>query len=331
MPDSASLRIDSPTAPADGLGAARFAALVRAGFAARPQRTLPPELFYDAVGSALFEAITLTPEYGLGRADARLLRTHARAIIGGLPSPLIVAELGSGSARKTRWLLAALAAREPVRYFAIDVSSAALARCRAELAGIADHVHLVESNFHDGMRAVRAARRSGERLLVLFLGSSIGNFDRGEAAAFLSSLRRGLRAGDALLLGADLERRPLRLLAAYDDAAGVTAAFNLNLLARINRELGGRIPLRDFAHQVRYDVQQHRVEMHLCARREVEIEIAAAGVHDRLRAGDTIWTESSYKYDEIELQALAGVAGFARAERWVDGEWPCAEMLWLAA
>lgn len=318
--------------PAGDRRQAQFAADVRAGLSHRPQRTLPPQYFYDAVGSALFEAITQTPEYGLTRADERLLRRHAEAILALLPGPLLLAELGSGSARKTRWLLEVLARREPARYFPIDVSGAALARCRAEIGDVVKGVSIrgLETTYLEGLRQVAPPRRGAERLLVLFLGSSIGNFDRDAARDFLATVRAVLQPGDAMLLGADLEQRPSRLRPAYDDAAGVTAAFNLNLLARINRELGGRIQVRGFQHEARYDAAARRVEMHLRARRAERIEVPLAGVDDELSAGETIWTESSYKYDRDEVRALAAATGFACVAQWVDPDWPFAETLFVA-
>lgn len=325
MPDFAWSKTD---AQAGATGPrAQFAAAVRAGFSRRPQRTLPPQYFYDDVGSALFEAITHTPEYGLGRADERLLRRHGGEVGARLRPPLAIAELGSGNGRKTRLLLAAMDGRRAARYCPIDGSAAALARCREAVAGLAGAVVPIEAGYLEGLQTAAAARREAETMLVLFLGGSIGNLDRRAAAEMLAEMRRLLRAGDWLLLGVDLERRPERLLAAYDDAAGVTAAFNLNLLARINRELGGRIPLRAFSHAARYHAGERRVEMHLEAREAVEVVVEAAGVHDRLQAGETIWTESSYKYNREEVRVMAENAGFACEAQWVDGEWPFAENL----
>ena len=211
---------------------------------------------YDELGTALFEAITLLPEYGLTRAEERLLRRHAGVMLEHLPPPLVVVELGSGSGRKTRWILEALAEREPVEYFPIDISSAALVRCHQELGNLgAVSMVGLEKSFLEGLQEVAARRRPDQTLLVLFLGSSIGNFDSPAAEHFLREIRRCLNPGDALLLGTDLEKSVSDMLLAYDDPMGVTAAFNLNLLARINRELGGDFRLRHFEHDVRY--QEH--------------------------------------------------------------------------
>jgi uncharacterized SAM-dependent methyltransferase len=177
---------------------------------------------------------------------------------------------------------------------------------------------------------VVARRRPGETLLVLFLGSTIGNIDRPGAAAILREVRRLLLAGDRLLLGADLEKPEERMLLAYDDPTGVTASFNLNLLGRINRELGGNFQLRNFAHEARYHRPERRIEMHLrslCAQR---VAVEAAGVEVELGRNETIWTEASHKFLLHELPEMARAAGFRSEARWVDQEWPFAEALWMA-
>ena len=241
-----------------------FALAVRGGLGKAVQRELPSRYLYDELGTALFEAITLLPEYGLTRAELRLLRRHAGAMVEHLPPPVAVVELGSGSGRKTRWILEALADREPVTYFPIDVSAAALLKCRQELGhlGAVSMVGL-ERSYLEGLQEAAARRRPGQTLLVLFLGSSIGNFDPPAAEQFLRDIRRHLKPGDALLLGTDVEKSIRDMLLAYDDPTGVTAAFNLNLLARINRELGANFALRHFTHDVRYQDTERRIEMHL--------------------------------------------------------------------
>jgi len=274
---------------------AEFASEVRAGLTRPGQKELPSKYFYDEVGSALFEVITLLPEYGLSRADERLLRDHAEAMVRPLlSSPVVVAELGSGSGKKTRWILEAIARREPTTYYPIEISPAALAQCVKEL-GQLERVSVVgvERAYLEGLASVVAERRAGQRLLVLFLGSTIGNFDRGPAQQFLGALRRGLQPGDALLLGADLVKPLEQLLRAYDDSLGVTASFNLNLLARINRELGADFDPRAFEHIARYDEIERRVEMHLLSRRRQEVSIPGAGCSVLFSEGETIWTESS--------------------------------------
>ncbi len=301
-----------------------FAAEVYAGLTAEGQKTLPCRYFYDEVGSALFQAISALDEYGLTRADDRIVRAHAADVIGMLPAPLSVIELGSGSGAKTRWILEALGAREPAHYYPIDVSGAALAACRRELGEIAA-VTPFEESYLDGLRAAVCRRGPGRCFLVLFLGSTIGNFSRPEAEEFLRRVRDCLRPGDALLLGTDLEKAEARMLAAYDDAAGVTAAFNLNLLARINRELGGEFVVRSFAHEARYNRDERRIEMHLRARKRQRVRVRGAGVDILVARGETIWTESSHKFRAEEIGEIAGRAGYRCAAQWVDEEWPFAE------
>ena len=227
-----------------------FATDVREGLTRPGQKELPSKYLYDNVGSALFEVISVLPEYGLTRADERLLRRHSADIVSRLKSQVLVAELGSGSGRKTRWILEALTRRQRITYCPIEISPTALARCESEL-GQMEYVSIVgfERPYLDGLLAAASRRHENEHLLVLFLGSTIGNFDRDAGERFLAEVRRILYPGDALLLGTDLEKPLPQLVAAYDDATGVTAAFNLNLLARINRELdanfdlGGQIAL----------------------------------------------------------------------------------------
>jgi L-histidine N-alpha-methyltransferase len=258
---------------------AEFAGDVRSGLTKPGQKELSSNYFYDDVGSALFDAITLLPEYGLTRADERLLRQHAEAMVRPLlPAPVVVAELGSGSGKKTRWILESLARRQRITYYPIEISPSALAQLSVEL-GQLEPVNIVglEGGYLEGLTFVAANRGPGERLLVLFLGSTIGNFDRPAAEQFLAEVRRRLHPGDALLLGADLVKPLEVLLPAYDDSVGVTASFNLNLLARINRELGADFNLRAFSHLVRYDEVERRIEMHLVSRRRQEVSIPGAG------------------------------------------------------
>jgi dimethylhistidine N-methyltransferase len=310
---------------------ADFAAGVRQGLTKLGQKELPSKYLYDEVGSALFEVICLLPEYGLCRAGARLLERHAEEIAELLPLPVAVAELGSGTGAKTRWILEALARRQPVNYFPIDISGSALWRCSQELGQI-DSVSIVgfEREYLDGLVGVAARRNEGEHLLVLFLGSTIGNFDRPAGAAFLQSVRGILYPGDALLLATDLEKPVLDLLLAYDDPAGVTAAFNRNLLARINRVLGADFDLAQFRHLVRYDENERRIEMHLCAKRAQTVDIRAADLRVTLQAGETIWTESSHKYRCAEVIEMGERAGYRCAAQWVDAEWPFAQTLFFA-
>jgi L-histidine N-alpha-methyltransferase len=308
-----------------------FAADVRRGLGGAGQKQLPPKYFYDDLGSALFDAITLLPEYGLTRADERILQACAGEVVNSFSHDLAVAELGSGSGRKTRLVLDALRRRQPeTRYFAIDVSPAALERCRRELDGLA-RVEPLQCGYLDGVRHIVACRRPHEQLMVLFLGSSIGNYDRESATSLLEGLRGYLQPGDALLIGADLVKPAEILLPAYDDALGVTAAFNRNLLARMNRELGASFDLSTFDHVARWDERELRVEMHLRSRSAQTIPIPGAECEARFSAGETIWTESSCKYRIADLQEMAKRAGFAFEAAWTDAEWPFAECLWRVA
>src|SRR5438270_9403334 len=206
-----------------------FAEEVRAGLTKAGQKELPSKYLYDDIGSGLFEVISHLPEYGLTRADDRLLRRHSEEIVSRIAGPAVVAELGSGSGTKTLWLLEALSRRQRTFYHPIEISRAALLRCQQELRDI-DSVSILgfEREYLDGLVEIAAHRKRGQHLLVLFLGSTIGNFDRASGMEFLRSIRRVLIAGDSLLLGTDLQKPDYQLLRAYDDELGVTAAFNLN-------------------------------------------------------------------------------------------------------
>jgi dimethylhistidine N-methyltransferase len=242
-----------------------------------------------------------------------------------------VVELGSGSGRKTRWILEALADREPVVYFPIDVSAAALVKCRQELGNLgAVSMVGLETSYLEGLHEAAARRRSQQTLLVLFLGSSIGNFDRPAADHFLGEIRRHLQPGDALLLGTDLEKSVGDMRLAYDDPTGVTAAFNRNLLARINRELGGDFLLTNFAHEVRYQPTDRRIDMHLRSTRTQSVSIRAADFTCTLREGETIWTEACHKYRIEEIPEIARRTGFRCEAQWIDAEWAFAENLFIA-
>ena len=333
MPDFGALRTDGLSARLHGLPThvEVFARAVREGLSKPGQKELPSIYLYDEIGTALFETITLLPEYGLTRADERLLRRYAPTILEHLPPPVVVAELGSGSGGKTRWILEALARREPVVYYPIDMSPSALAKCQHTLSSLGSvSVVGLEKSYLEGLSEVAARRRMGETLLVLFLGSTVGNFDRAAAERFLCEIRQRLLPGDALMLGTDLEKLVSDLLQAYDDPAGVTAAFNLNLLARINRELGADFVLHNFAHEVRYDADERRVEMHLRSKQKQTVRVPAADFTCTLQTGETIWTEACHKYVVEEIPGMARRTGFVCEAQWVDGEWPFAENLWLA-
>jgi L-histidine Nalpha-methyltransferase len=310
---------------------AEFSSDVVVGLSHAGQKELPSKYLYDEVGSALFDVICLLPEYGLSRAGMRLLQRDAHEIVSLLPTPVLVAELGSGSGQKTRLLLQALSKRQRVNYYPIDISGSALSRCQQEI-GQMDQVSIVgfESAYLEGLQEVAARRREGERILVLFLGSTIGNFDRPAGDQFLREVRRILSEGDALLLATDLEKPIAQLLLAYDDAAGVTAAFNLNLLARINRELGADFDLRQFEHVARYDECERRVEMHLRSKAWQRVTIQAARQRFYLREGETIWTESSHKYNPEDVVRMGERTGFRCEQQWFDADWPFAQNLFFA-
>ena len=308
-----------------------LASEVREGLCRPGQKELPSKYLYDEVGSALFEVISVLPEYGLTRADERLLQRHSTEIVSRLKSHVLVAELGSGSGRKTRWLLEALARRQRTTYCPIEISPTALARCENELGQI-ECVSIVgfERPYLDGLLAAAARRSENDHLLVLFLGSTIGNFDRDAAERFLTEVRRILFPGDALLLGTDLEKPLPQLLAAYDDPIGVTAAFNMNLLARINRELDADFNLQQFRHEARYNAAEQRVEMHLRSLRDQIVTIPRSQCRVSFLKDETIWTESSHKYRAADIPVMAHRNGFRCDSQWIDTEWPFAESLLVA-
>jgi L-histidine Nalpha-methyltransferase len=307
-----------------------FAEDVREGLGKSGQKELPSKYLYDDVGSALFEVITKLPEYGLTRAEERILRKHSEAIAERLASHGMVVELGSGSGRKTRRILEALARRQPTTYSPIEISPAALESCERELDDLA-HVSIVgfETEYLDGLRRAVARRKPGEGVLVLSLGSSIGNFDRAAGEDFLRKIRRELVPGDALLLGTDLEKSPAQLIPAYDDSLGVTALFNKNLLARINRELAGNFDLSQFEHVALHNARERRIEMHLRSLENQIVSIEGVNIRTTLRRDETIWTESCHKYGRREAWEMAQRTGFNCVAQWLDHEWPFAENLFV--
>jgi L-histidine Nalpha-methyltransferase len=307
-----------------------FAADISRGLTKEGQKELPSKYLYDTLGSKLFEAICELPEYGLTRADERLLRAHAQEIVQRIPGDVVLCELGSGSGRKTRWILEALSRRRHTYYFPIEISPTALAECRRELADI-DSVGIVglEREYLDGLLEVAARRREGQRILVLFLGSTIGNFSHPADVSFLSDIRTILQPGDSLLLGTDLEKPVPQLIDAYDDPLGITAAFNLNLLARTNRELEAGFVLSQFEHFARFNSGTRSVEMHLRSLRKQSVAIRKVDLAVAFEEGETIWTENSHKYSLQEVARMAEVAGFDCEAQWIDHEWPFAESLFM--
>jgi dimethylhistidine N-methyltransferase len=300
-----------------------FAADVRRGLGGRP-KVLPPKYFYDALGSQLFEAICQLPWYPITRAETALLARSAREMVEPFGGGLFdLVELGSGCGEKVAVLARALQGREePLGIHLVDISAKALELSRSTLSRL-EHVIVAGhcAPYEAGLRALAAERRSGGGArLVLFLGSNIGNFDPGAAAALLGEIRAALRPGDGLLLGADLVRSEAELLLAYDDPLGVTAAFNKNLLLRINTELGGDFDLGAFDHRAAWDARASRVEMHLVSRRPQAARIEAAGITASFEEGETIWTESSYKYTPESIAALGRRAGLGRKRQWIEEE-----------
>jgi dimethylhistidine N-methyltransferase len=300
-----------------------FADDVRAGLSASP-KALPPKYFYDALGSVLFDAITLLPEYYPTRAEREILRMNAANILGHVPKPLRMVELGSGSATKTRLLIEAAIARQGrLHYLPIDISETVLEQSSMELLAVYSSLR-VSAYVSDYATALGALKRDGDEwsddthTLVLFLGSTIGNFNAGEERVLLKRIRGVLRVGDSFLLGADLKKSKNVLHRAYDDPTGVTAAFNLNLLGRINRELGGQFNVGTFAHRALYDKDEGRVEMHLVSRLRQTVSIDDLGMQVEFDEGETIHTENSYKFDLDQLTALADDTGFTLTKTWYD-------------
>ncbi len=308
-----------------------FARDVRDGLTKSGQKELASKYLYDEVGSKLFEVISVLPEYGLTRADERVLQRSAHEIADRLPGDTVVAELGSGNGRKTRSILEAFGRRRHTSYYPIEISPTALAICRRDLADI-DCISIVgfEREYLDGLSEVTARRRAGQRILLLFLGSTIGNFDRPADLVFLRDIRSLLNSGDALLLGTDLEKPADRLIRAYDDSLGVTAAFNLNLLARVNAELYADFRLDGFEHVALFNAETRSIEMHLRSTRVQRVTVGLPGFSVTFREGETIWTETSHKYSLAEVDSLARRTGFRRQAQWVDVEWPFAETLLVA-
>jgi L-histidine N-alpha-methyltransferase len=315
-------------APVAPLVNSELARDVADGLGKTPQKTLPASWLYDEVGSALFEVITVLPEYGLTRADGALLRRSAHEIIAAAGQPELIFELGSGTGTKTRHILLSAAMQGSIRYLPIDISRAALDNCGTamqSLEGVC--VEPIEASYLDGIEQALTHRGPDERVLILFLGSTIGNFTPSEAQTFLHRIRQRMLPGDSLLLGADLVKPRAKLIAAYDDSLGVTAAFNLNLLARINRELDGEFDLSKFAHEARYSERGSRIEMHLRSRVAQTVPIRALEMRVRFAKGETIWTESSHKFRAEEIRWLGEQAGWQTERQWIDSDWGFAETL----
>jgi L-histidine Nalpha-methyltransferase len=298
----------------------RMAAAVIEGLTSQP-KWLPSWLFYDAAGSRLFDQITELPEYYLTRTERGILTRYSGEIVEAAAGKdaLHIVELGAGSCDKTRLLLgAAVDRQDTVLYEPVDVSATALAEARerieAEIPGV-----LVCPRVEDYTHAFALdAPVFGHRRLVLYIGSSIGNFEPGPAAALLANVRRAMAEGDSILLGVDMVKDERTLLDAYDDAAGVTAEFNRNILVRLNREFGAGFDPAAFAHRAVWNAEQSRMEMHLESLNAQAVQIPSLDLNLCFRAGERIHTENSYKYRPGQAEALLESAGFRPECAWTD-------------
>ena len=285
-------------------------------------RQLPSRYFYDDLGSALFDAICRLPWYRITRAETRLLAAHGRAILTRASGVSTIVELGPGSGEKLATLVDAgrpgQGHRAHLDLRLVDISRSALEVASRTVATLPDvTIATYQARYETGLRQASAETPAG-RELVLFLGSNIGNFDRPGADAFLRGVRAGVARGDMLLIGADLVKSERDLILAYDDPLGVTAAFNRNLLVRINRELGGTFDIDAFLHRAVWAEGESRVEMHLVSRARQHVSVEAASVDFVIEDGETIWTESSYKYTPSGIVTALERAGFGLVEQWVE-------------
>jgi dimethylhistidine N-methyltransferase len=300
-----------------------IASAVSVGLSSRP-KTLPPWLFYDQRGSELFEQITRLPEYDLTRNERALLERFADEMVLAMRAPVTVVELGAGTATKTGVLLAAAArCQREVLYQPVDVSESALTEARRSLNAKFPGVRVEEQVANYVADGFRVEREPGHKVLALYLGSSIGNFSPQEAQEILRGLRRQLQPGDGFLLGTDLapgpHKREARLVAAYDDAAGVTAAFNRNMLVRLNRELGANFRPECFRHEARWNAAESRMEMHLVAAHAMSVRFGGAAMEPvKFVAGESIHTENSYKFTRDGVQRMLAEAGFGVTRRFAD-------------
>jgi L-histidine Nalpha-methyltransferase len=305
--------------PGADTSTADFAEQVRYYLTQSP-RQLPSRYLYDALGSALFDAICELPWYAVTHSEMRLLRSHGSEILEAMHPLSRIIELGAGNGRKLETLLASAAPAANVQeVHLIDVSPQALRIAADALNGFANvRIHRHEATYEAGLQRLATSARSAQRSLMLFLGSNIGNFDRPAANALLLQIRAALQPGDGFLIGADLVKPEPELLLAYDDPLQVTAAFNRNLLVRINRELDADFDLKGFAHRAVWNREESRVEMHLVSTRPQSVVIRAAHLALRFGEGEAVWTESSYKYEPQTLIRQVEAAGFGLQKQWVD-------------
>ena len=294
-----------------------FAADVRKGLA-RSRKKLPPKYFYDSLGSHLFEAITQLPWYPVTVSEMKLLKARGPELIE-LTSPSVIVELGAGSGEKFKTLVQIL--KHPLTLHLVDISAKALDFAERTL-GTLSRLKIVyhHATFEAGLRAVSRHREKSTPLLLLLLGSTFGNLEPPARRQFVGLVATLLRPGDYFLLGVDLVKPRSVLLAAYDDPLGVTAAFNMNLLVRINRELGGNFDLTGFGHLAVWNRKAARVEMHLRSRRRQSVQITEAACTVQFKKGETIWTESSYKYHPASLRRIGERVGLRCMQQWTDAE-----------
>jgi dimethylhistidine N-methyltransferase len=284
-------------------------------------RQLPSRYLYDPLGSALFEAICELPWYRITKTERALLERHGREIFARVDPLSMLVELGPGSGDKLAALVTAGGARaQRLAVHLVDVSAAALALTTRTLSALDANLTLIphQATYESGLVDAMALRRSTGRTLTLFLGSNLGNFDPPGADEFLRGVRASLAAGDALLVGTDLVKPERDLLLAYDDPLGVTAAFNRNLLVRINRELGADFDISAFQHRAVWNADASRVEMHLVASSAQHVRVPGASLEITFEAGETIWTESSYKYRPADVVRTLERARFRQLEQWTD-------------
>ena len=297
---------------------ADFAEDVRRGLSSNPKQLFPKYL-YDELGSQLFEAICLLPEYYPTRAENEILTRYADEIVELTGRPNTLVEMGSGSASKTRLLIEALfRTQSDLLFIPVDISASALESSSRILLQSYPRLRIeaYAAEYFNGLKELSNTQRG--RTLALFLGSNISNFEPPDALRFLRAMRAMLRLGDALLLGADLKKDREILEAAYNDAHGVTAAFSRNILARINRELGGHFDLRTFSHHAFFNDDQSRIEIHLESNQSQTINIDRLDQEFQFAAGELIHAENSYKYDRDEIAALALQSGFKWERTWLD-------------
>lgn len=311
---------------------AGFAEDVRRGLLATP-KSLSPKYFYDELGSQLFDAICLLPEYYLTRAENEIIERYADEIVNAIPGEKTLLEMGSGSASKTRLIIEALLKKQTrLRFMPVDISVSALESSSRILLQSFPRltIEAYAAEYFDALVVLSESKPPG-RTLALFLGSNISNFGREEAPKFLRALRRVLKTGDALLLGADLKKDRSVLEPAYDDALGLTAAFNLNLLARVNRELDGNFDLRTFKHHAFYNDEIGRVEIYIESIPKQRVNIAKLDLEVQFEAGERIHTENSYKYDLSGIAKLGSETGYTCTRTWLDSQQRFSSNLLLAS